>query len=147
MCFSTVLPAVQASKGPSCGTSTANQTAVADLASEGLRLRSELQRAIDEERYADAAKVRDRLKDIQDSTAEATSQGQDNSAQGPERKYQLGQRVKHAHLGYDGVICGCISIFGCLCFQSKALPYELSHSVHKRIAVIDKGCRGQTEAV
>lgn len=79
---------------------------MADLASEGLRLRSELQRAIDEERYADAAKVRDRLKDIQDSTAEAASQSQDDVVQGPERKYQLGQRVKHAQLGYDGVVCG-----------------------------------------
>ena len=55
----------QESKGSGCGSRAANQTAVADLASEGLRLRSELQRAIDEERYADAAQMRDRIKAVQ----------------------------------------------------------------------------------
>ena len=60
---------LQASKGPGCGSRAANQTAVADLASEGLRLRSELQRAIDEERYADAAQMRDRIKAVQVSPA------------------------------------------------------------------------------
>ena len=29
---------------------------------------------------------------------------------GPERKYKLGQRVKHAELGYDGVICGQVPL-------------------------------------
>ena len=102
--MTTHLLCVQALKGAGCGTSSANQTVVADLASEGLRLRSELQRAIDEERYSNAAEIRDRLKVIQDSSTEAASQ--DSTAQGPERKYQLGQRVKHSELGYDGVICG-----------------------------------------
>ena len=95
---------VQEAKGPGCGSRSANQTAVADLASEGLRLRSELQRAIDEERYTDAAEVRDRLKVVQEESEEAQSQAA--SVERPARKYQLGQRVKHAKLGYDGVICG-----------------------------------------
>lgn len=77
---------------------------MADLASEGLRLRSELQRAIDEERYSDAASIRDKLKVIQEDSAEAASQA--SGTQAVERRYQLGQRVKHAELGYDGVICG-----------------------------------------
>ncbi|DBA86428.1 TPA: hypothetical protein ACH3X2_005521 [Trebouxia sp. C0005] len=91
-------------KGPSCGTRSANQTAVADVASEGLRLRSELQRAIDEERYADAAEVRDRLKVVQGQSEQAQSEAE--NATSSVRKYELGQRVKHAKLGYDGVVCG-----------------------------------------
>ena len=94
-----VLPLSQEAKGPGCGTRSANQTAVADVASEGLRLRSELQRAIDEERYADAAEVRDRLKVVQGQSEEAQSEAEN-------AKYELGQRVKHAKLGYDGVVCG-----------------------------------------
>lgn len=91
-------------KGPGCGTRSANQTAVADVASEGLRLRSELQRAIDEERYSDAAEVRDRLKLVQEQSEQA--QNAAASTDKPERRYQLGQRVKHSELGYDGVVCG-----------------------------------------
>jgi len=74
------------------------------VASEGLRLRSELQRAIDEERYADAAEMRDRLKVVQEQSEEAQKEAAD--ADRPVRKYQLGQRVKHAKLGYDGVVVG-----------------------------------------
>lgn len=99
-----VLPLSQEAKGPGCGTRSANQTAVADVASEGLRLRSELQRAIDEERYADAAEVRDRLKVVQGQSEEAQSEAE--NATSSARKYELGQRVKHAKLGYDGVVCG-----------------------------------------
>lgn len=91
-------------KGPGCGTRSANQTAVADVAAEGLRLRSELQRAINEERYSDAAEVRDRLKLVQEQSEKAQSEAA--SMDRPARKFQLGQRVKHATLGYDGVICG-----------------------------------------
>ena len=77
---------------------------MADVASEGLRLRSELQRAIDEERYSDAAEVRDRLKLVQEQSKKAQSEAA--SVEKPARMYQLGQRVRHAKLGYDGVICG-----------------------------------------
>ena len=77
---------------------------MADVASEGLRLRSELQRAIDEERYPDAAEVRDRLKLVQEQSNKAQSEAA--SIEKPARSYQLGQRVRHAKLGYDGVICG-----------------------------------------
>lgn len=94
----------QESKGPGCGSRSANQTAVADVASEGLRLRSELQRAIDEERYSDAAEVRDRLKLVQEQSEKAQTEAA--SIDQPARKYQLGQRVRHAKLDYDGVICG-----------------------------------------
>ncbi len=44
--------AQQASKGPGDGCRDARQTVVADIASEGLRLRSEMQRAAEEERCA-----------------------------------------------------------------------------------------------
>lgn len=77
---------------------------MADVASEGLRLRSELQRAIDEERYSDAAEVRDRLKVVQEQSEKAQTEAA--SIDQPARKYQLGQRVRHAKLDYDGVICG-----------------------------------------
>lgn len=101
LCFAHV---AQEAKGPGCGTRSANQTAVADVASEGLRLRSELQRAIDEERYADAAEMRDRLKVVQAQSEQAQSEAA--GADRPVQQYQLGQRVKHAKLGYDGVVCG-----------------------------------------
>jgi hypothetical protein len=41
---------MQASKGPGDGARNARQADVADCASEGLRLRSEMQRAAEEER-------------------------------------------------------------------------------------------------
>ena len=49
------LLAFQGAKRPGCGTCSPNQTALADLASEGLRLRSELQTAVDYNHYFDAA--------------------------------------------------------------------------------------------
>ena len=67
-------------------------------------MRSELQRAIDEERYSDAAEIRDRLKVVQEQSA--TAENEAASVDSPERKYQLGQRVKHEKLGYDAVVCG-----------------------------------------
>ena len=94
----------QEAKGPGCGSRSANQTALADLAAEGLRLRSELQRAVNEERYSDAAEIRDRLKVVQEQSAAAENEAA--SVDRPERKYQLGQRVKHKHLDYDAVVCG-----------------------------------------
>lgn len=103
-CVYSIIQLLQEAKGPGCGTRSANQTAVADVAAEGLRLRSELQRAINEERYADAAEVRDRLKLVQEQSEKAQSEAV--SVGKPARKFQLGQRVRHATLGYDGVICG-----------------------------------------
>ena len=45
---------------------------------------------------------------VQEETAAAESQV--GRPSGPERRYKLGQRVKHAELGYDGVICGQVPL-------------------------------------
>jgi len=81
-----------------------NQPGVTDVAAEGLRLRTELQRCIDEERYQDAAKVRDRLKEVESalSTASEASRSWEETEYG----FALGQVVYHREAGYRGVVCG-----------------------------------------
>lgn len=87
---------------------------VADYAAEGLRLRTEMARAVEAENYAEAARYRDLLKelDTQSKRAAALAAEWDTSssgaggggAAGP--KLRLGQRVTHAELGYRGVVVG-----------------------------------------
>ncbi|GAX76663.1 hypothetical protein CEUSTIGMA_g4109.t1 [Chlamydomonas eustigma] len=88
------------------GTTTSEETlSIADLASEGLRLRSELQRAIDQERYQDAAQFRDLLVELEKESkrAQALVIGMED---GQQPLFRLGQRVLHRNDGFRGLIVG-----------------------------------------
>ena len=75
-----------------------------DIATEGLRLRSELQRAIEEERYGDAAALRDALASLgSDNLAAEAAQA---AADAVTYEFALGQKVDHSTAGYRGVVCG-----------------------------------------
>lgn len=88
------------------GGSASRKSEATDLAAEGLGLRSEMQRAVEEERYQDAAKLRDRIKALEAASADARALAAEwgTGAVGSVR-YRLGQRVKH-QLGYRAVVAG-----------------------------------------
>ncbi|KAK9814484.1 hypothetical protein WJX72_006640 [[Myrmecia] bisecta] len=96
---------VQAVKGEDSGERQAGG-GTADLATEGLRLRSELQRAVDEEKYDVAAALRDQLKELQAQAEAASASSSGRSAGDRQPQFRLGQRVMHATHGVRGVICG-----------------------------------------
>jgi len=80
------------------------QDRVTDRTAVGLQLRSELQRAIEEERYKDAAAIRDKLAEVNmDSLADAVSAA---AAQSKSYTYRLGLRVVHREDKWAGLICG-----------------------------------------
>eukprot|EP00884_Botryococcus_braunii_P014347 jgi/Botrbrau1/22913/Bobra.0065s0062.1 len=74
-----------------------------EIGSEVLRLRGELQKAVDEERYADAATLRDKLAAAQ---AQLAGSSFGSNADNVQRRFVLGQRVLHRVHGYRGVVCG-----------------------------------------
>lgn len=84
---------------------TGSMDSVADVATEGLRLRTEMQRAVEEERYADAAKYRDLLAEIEKQSQQAQAAAAQLAA-AAQPVLKLGQRVLHKDLGYRGVVAG-----------------------------------------
>jgi hemimethylated DNA binding protein len=91
----------------------------ADVATEGLRLRTEMARAASEERYADAARYRDQLADLERRAKQAAAALEEAGGAGavaadpdavpsapPVLPLRLGQRVVHRAFGYRGVVVG-----------------------------------------
>ena len=76
-----------------------------DLASEGLQLRTEMQRAVEEERYEDAARLRDLLAALETRAKRAEAAAAAWKS-GSRPVLRLGQRVVHRRLGYRGVVVG-----------------------------------------
>lgn len=77
-----------------------------ELASEGLRLRTEMAKAVAEERYTDAARFRDALAQL-DTRGKASQAVQEQLSQAaPLRRLRLGQRVVHKQFGWRGMVCG-----------------------------------------
>ncbi|KAK9808147.1 hypothetical protein WJX73_001973 [Symbiochloris irregularis] len=78
-----------------------------DLAISCMRLQQELQEAIEKEDYAEATRLRDAVKGVQDRREDAAGRlTRTRDDLNRQRKYKLGQRVLHATLGYRGLICG-----------------------------------------
>mmetsp|Transcript_10359 Transcript_10359/g.12117 ORF Transcript_10359/g.12117 Transcript_10359/m.12117 type:complete len:360 (+) Transcript_10359:213-1292(+) len=77
---------------------------ISDSALVGLTLRSELQSAIEEEDYAAAAKIRDRLNEIESVVAEQQADAAVKAAQ--RFQFFIGQRVEHKEHGWRGAVCG-----------------------------------------
>lgn len=94
----------QDTKGTGDGARNARQPELADFAAEGLRMRSELQRAVDDERYQDATRIQSQLKELQATSQAAASAAAD--LRGADRLFRLGQRVVHRAHGYRAVVCG-----------------------------------------
>jgi len=83
----------------------AARLSVSDFAAEGLRLRTELQRAVQEERYKDAAAFRDLLAELdRESKQAAAMSGEWDASSAP--GLRLGQRVVHKTNNYRGVVVG-----------------------------------------
>lgn len=57
-------------------------------------------------RYADAAVLRDRLKELEDASSRVQALAAEWSVGGPGPRLRLGQRVIHTQHGYRGVVCG-----------------------------------------
>lgn len=97
---------LEESKQGRSGTATSSNTDVRDTVSEGLLLRSELQRAVESEDYAEAAKIRDQLANLEEGASKLASSLESQREDQPQQMYQLGQRFVHAQKGYQGVIVG-----------------------------------------
>ncbi|KAH9605600.1 hypothetical protein KSS87_018735 [Heliosperma pusillum] len=83
---------------------SSSKTEVQDQAIRILRLRAELQSAIDTENYAVAAELRDGIAKLEAESLEASAKA---LAFGKvQYAFRLGQKVRHKIFGYRGVICG-----------------------------------------
>ncbi|GMH38497.1 hypothetical protein BSKO_06381 [Bryopsis sp. KO-2023] len=94
---------LEGAKGLGSGAKGSGQKDVIDTTTQGLQIRSEMQKAVEEERYDDAAKFRDQLIELEDQAREAEASIDMVSV---DPYFRLGQRVKRKDLGYRGVICG-----------------------------------------
>ncbi|XP_021761109.1 clp protease adapter protein ClpF, chloroplastic-like [Chenopodium quinoa] len=69
-----------------------------------LRLRAELQNAIDNENYAMAAELRDEISKLEAESLAASANAL--AYENVQYVFRLGQKVRHKKFGYWGVICG-----------------------------------------
>ncbi|GFQ02060.1 F-box only protein 21 [Phtheirospermum japonicum] len=85
-----------------------------DMAISVLRLRAELQNAIQSENYTLAAQLRDEISKLEAKslTASVKAQAYENA----QYAFRLGQKVKHKIFGYQAVICGMDPV----CCESKS---------------------------
>ncbi|KAL3631209.1 hypothetical protein CASFOL_024193 [Castilleja foliolosa] len=81
-----------------------------DMAISVLRLRAELQIAIQSENYSLAAQLRDEISKLKAKslTASVKAQAYENA----QYNFRLGQKVKHKIFGYRAVICGMDPVCG-----------------------------------
>lgn len=81
-----------------------SKSEVQDQGIRVLRMRAELQDAVEKENYAQAAEIRDAINKLEAETlaASAKAMAYDNV----QYKFRLGQKVIHKTFGYRGVICG-----------------------------------------
>ncbi|KAL3684536.1 hypothetical protein R1sor_002558 [Riccia sorocarpa] len=75
-----------------------------DTALTVLRLKADLQRAIEGEDYAGAAKIRDQISKLESDSLAASARAL--AYQNLKYNFRLGQRIKHNVYGYQGIICG-----------------------------------------
>ena len=81
----------------------AAQASLEASSTEGLRLRSEMQRCVEEERYSEAADLRDKLRKLEERVAEANATIGEWGVSG--YGLEVGQCVQHSD-GWRGVVCG-----------------------------------------
>lgn len=92
---------LQKEKGYGCGSRHARDGSQFNLAPQALAIRADLSRAIEEEKYDEAARLRDKLTKIEESSEEANM-----PCPVAEPAFSLGQMIVHTTKGYRGVVCG-----------------------------------------
>lgn len=92
---------LQKEKGYGCGSRHAREGSQFNLAPQALAIRADLSRAIEEEKYDEAARLRDKLTAIEESSEEANM-----PCPVAEPAFSLGQMIVHTTKGYRGVVCG-----------------------------------------
>ena len=95
------LTELQEYKGYGCGARRASNSAQLDFAPAALGIRARMADAVAEERYSDAAALRDELSILEERAAEA-----ELPCPVSEPRFSLGQMVVHTTKGYRGVVCG-----------------------------------------
>lgn len=104
-----------------------SKSSAQDISIKILRLRSDLQNAIQSENYSLAAELRDKIAklEVESLAVTATAQLYENARYA----FRLGQKVRHKIFGYRGVICGMD-------------PFCCESSSWKDIAKVEKLSRG-----
>ncbi|PIA62952.1 hypothetical protein AQUCO_00200755v1 [Aquilegia coerulea] len=69
-----------------------------------LRLRSDMQKAIESENYALAAELRDKISKLEAESLAASAKAL--AYENVQYAFRLGQKVRHKNFGYRGVVCG-----------------------------------------
>eukprot|EP00246_Nothoceros_aenigmaticus_P015245 TRINITY_DN6245_c0_g1_i3.p1 TRINITY_DN6245_c0_g1~~TRINITY_DN6245_c0_g1_i3.p1 ORF type:complete len:324 (-),score=62.02 TRINITY_DN6245_c0_g1_i3:289-1260(-) len=85
---------------------------VQDTSIKILQLRTELQKNIDQENYSGAARMRDKIAELEAEALLAAAKAK--IYENIKYAFRLGQKVKHKIFGYMGVICGMDPV----CFES-----------------------------
>ncbi|XP_051122108.1 clp protease adapter protein ClpF, chloroplastic [Andrographis paniculata] len=85
-----------------------------DMAIKILRLRADLQNAIESENYSLAAELRDKISKLEAKSVEASVRAL--AYENAQFAFRLGQKVNHKRFGYRGVICGMDPV----CCESKS---------------------------
>ncbi|PIN02464.1 hypothetical protein CDL12_25027 [Handroanthus impetiginosus] len=93
---------------------SASKSEAQDMAISILRLRAELQKAIESENYSLAAKLRDEISKLEAKSLAASVKAQ--AFENAQYAFRLGQKVKHKIFGYRAVICGMDPV----CCESKS---------------------------
>jgi len=91
-----------------------SKTEAQDKALNLLRVRADLQKAIDSENYAVAAGLRDEIAKLEAESLAVSAKGL--AYQNVKYAFRLGQKVRHKVHGYRGVICGMDPV----CCESKS---------------------------
>lgn len=89
--------------------STSSKDEAQDKAITILRLRNDLQKAVQEEDYGGAAELRDQISKLEAESLAAAAKAL--AYQNVEYKFRLGQKVRHTKFGYRGVVCGMDPLF------------------------------------
>ncbi|OIT28905.1 PREDICTED: uncharacterized protein LOC109212061 [Nicotiana attenuata] len=83
---------------------SASKSEAQDMAISILRLRADLQNAVQSENYDLAAKLRDEISKLEAESLTASIRAQ--AYVNAQYAFRLGQKVRHKYFGYRGVICG-----------------------------------------
>ncbi|KAH6771185.1 uvrB/uvrC motif-containing protein [Perilla frutescens var. hirtella] len=93
---------------------SASKSEAQDMAISILRLRADLQNAIESESYSRAAELRDEITKLEAKSLAASVKAQ--AYENANYSFRLGQKVKHKVFGYRAVICGMDP----MCCESKS---------------------------
>lgn len=109
---------------------SSSKSEVQDKAINMLRLRADMQKAIERENYTVAAELRDRISKLEAESLAATAKAL--AYEKVQYAFRLGQKLTHKIFGYQGVICGMDPV----CCES---------SSWMEVAQVDKLLRGPSQ--